>query len=129
MPPAEVTVVRTGPMFTGEAQKAFERWMEMGTYMLARQVIAELRNGAHANFRNPTGYWESQIRESPHTRFESAVTSNTVYTNWLEGVSARNQTTRFKGYHLHQTAALRVRESAGQIVVDCLPAYLKAMNG
>jgi hypothetical protein len=40
------------------------------------------------------------------------VSNPAVYTGWLEGVSSRNQTTRFKGYRLFRQAGQELNQRA-----------------
>lgn len=41
---------------------------------------------------------------------------NVIYGSWLEGTSSRNQTTRFKGYHLFRRATQEVGRRLPQIL-------------
>ena len=51
-----------------------------------------------------------------------------VYGPWLEGVSRRNQTTRFKGYHSFRRATQAVLPKVVALANHVLPPFLRRMN-
>ncbi len=56
----------------------------------------------HADFRRPTGYYESHVyarNTSTGLEIGDGGYAGPVYGPWLEGVGSRNVTTRFRGYH------------------------------
>ena len=55
--------------------------------------------GAHPDKYRPTGRWLNSLHGEMTGPMAGTIDdSNLVYGPWLEGVSSRNQATRFKGY-------------------------------
>lgn len=104
-----VEIRMTGPLFDGRAARAMQQAADD-----AREDIAEFAEEhaltlMGANFKHPTGYYESRVT----TTWVAADTSlvhdqGVVYGPWLEGVGSRNfPVTRFRGYsHWRQTKQL-----------------------
>lgn len=119
-----VTVLTRGPLFTGalirELAEAIE---ERGPAEVAQRAYDEVQRIASADFRNPTGYYQSQIEVRARGAGEYQVwDQDVVYGPWLEGVSTRNQTTRFKGYRLWRRTAQYVERMATDVFVSEISA-------
>lgn len=57
------------------------------------------KGGAHPDLYRPTGRWLNSLHGEMTGPMAGTIDdSRLVYGPWLEGVSSRNQTTRFKGY-------------------------------
>jgi hypothetical protein len=74
----------------------------------AEWALSHIRSTFHTHFKQPTGYYESNVRihntSTGHEVWDGGE-AGPVYGPWLEGVGSRNQTTRFKGYHAFRKAA------------------------
>ncbi len=78
--------------------------------------------------QNPTGYYESQITVDRRQIYRGVTDNNVVYGGWLEGVSSRNRTTRFKGYHTFRLARQTIDRRKKQIAAPHLAAFTRRMN-
>lgn len=74
-------------------------------------------DGLNRNLRTQTPYYRIQIRTDPMGDGWRIHDNRVVYGPWLEGVSRRNQTSRFKGYHVFRTVRQRL-ESEARIFVE-----------
>jgi hypothetical protein len=109
----EVLVNAAGPLFSGEASAMVQRYTQAGGEEVARWADGEVHRTLEQVLRHPTGYYQSQVRVNRVTNDSFAITDGgVVYGPWLEGVSSRNQTTRFKGYATFRRVAKRVEQRA-----------------
>lgn len=67
--------------------------------------------------QHPTGYYESRIVAEPISADQWSINdSNVIYGPWLEGLSSRNQSTRFKGYATFRRVQGRISQKSAEIV-------------
>lgn len=124
----EVTV--SGPMFDarGDARR------DVFVQRLVNTVSREAKNRTVGNmamaFRNPTPFYWTQITTEPVRPFVDRVwdQNTVVYGPWLEGVSERNRTTRFKGYASFRRATQATAAVVPQIAQEPIRDYIKDMN-
>jgi hypothetical protein len=97
---------------------------------VARAGEAMLGNYGHMFFKNPTGNWESNIR-TDIVSTDRVISDNVVYNSWLEGVSERNKTTRFKGYKLWRLTTQDLNKQKSVICEFVLKngKYMERLNG
>lgn len=106
----EVTV--NGPLFTGATQRAIGRAAVQIEHEVGQQVLADVHWTLNRRIKHPTPYYETQIIMQPVGSDIVVHDRGIIYGPWLEGVSFRNQTTRFKGYHAFREAFREAREYA-----------------
>lgn len=97
-----------GPLFDFRARRAFRDMQEELEEEAADWTLDHIKDTFHASFRNPTGFYESNVRvrnTSSGPQVWDGGLAGPVYGPWLEGVGSRNNTTRFKGYHAFRLAA------------------------
>ena len=145
--PEGIQVQLKGPLFTNagiitdkEAGKFIQRLVELGEQRLD-QVLKPRPGGVYkSNFRNQKTKI-SQGSKGNYRRNIAGVTKGlkgviedghpkrVIYGPWLEGVSSRNQTTRFKGYasfrRTEEWLQSRVKPEAKAFV----HRYAKKLNG
>ena len=120
----------SGPIADGTASDVLARFDEDVRHTIAEKGADMLRHwpfkgakggGFQANIHVVEGGGVSRI-PGPMIR-------GVTWSPWLEGVSKRNSSTRFKGYHLFRTTAERLQEEAGEIGDKVLQKYLPEMGG
>lgn len=94
-----------GPIFDFRGRRAFNRFRDELEEESAEFVLDHIQNTFHTHFKNPTGYYESNVRIKNSNEVWDGGYGGPVYGPWLEGVGSRNNTTRFKGYHAFRKAA------------------------
>lgn len=97
-----------GPLFDFRGRAIFRQYADEYEEEGAEFALGHIKNTFHASFRQPTGYYESNVRihnTSSGTEVWDGGHAGPVYGPWLEGVGSRNRTTRFKGYHAFRKAA------------------------
>ena len=109
----EVVVKASGPLFDGTASVLVQRYTREGGEAVARWGEQEVQRVLEQVLRNPTGYYQSQVRVNRVSNDSFAITDGgVVYGPWLEGTSRRNAETRFKGYGTFRRVAKRVEQRA-----------------
>jgi len=97
-----------GALFDNRAHQIFDEFCDDLEEDGAEWALQHIRGTFHANFQQPTGYYESNVRihnDGASTEVWDGGQSGPVYGPWLEGIGSRNDTTRFKGYHAFRKAA------------------------
>jgi hypothetical protein len=126
-----VEVTLRGPLFDGRAERAMQEAADD-----AREDIAQFGEEhalalMGANFRRPTGYYESRVETTRVSADVSLVHDNgVVYGPWLEGVGTRNRDRPgFPGYrHWRQTKTLVA--ARGPVIAErAVQRHLPEMRG
>ena len=98
----------SGPLFDSRSTRAFDDFADELEEEGAEFALDHIRSTFHTHFRQPTGYYESNVTIrrtfTGHEVWDGGL-AGPVYGPWLEGVGSRNNTTRFKGYHAFRKAA------------------------
>lgn len=118
----EVTI--SGPLFDGTTQRQLERAAQEIEYEIATQVLADIHWTLNRRIQHPTPYYETQIVIQRVQQDLVVHDRGVVYGPWLEGVSFRNQATRFKGYHAFREAWREASEYAQRVADRVVSRYL-----
>ncbi|MEU2402813.1 hypothetical protein ABZ609_00505 [Streptomyces rubiginosohelvolus] len=126
-----VEITFSGPLFDGRAERAMQAASDD-----AREDIAEFGE-EHAlalmggYFRNPTGYYESQVQTTRVSADVSLVHDDgVVYGPWLEGVGTRNRARPgFPGYRHWRTTKQLVEARGPEIAERAVRRHLPEMGG
>ena len=103
----------SGPLFTGQAHSVIDSMMNEAQAVVGQIVVNEIKSILAANVKKSTGFYENHIVTNRST---TGVTIHEtgealIYGPWLEGVSRRNRSTRFRGYGAFRRAALKLQSS------------------
>lgn len=123
----QITMTTTGPLFNGGTVKAIEDALHASQDAVAQQGEQDIHTLLGQVLRNPTGYFESNVRTSM-VGGDFVVDDNVIYGPWLEGTSSRNTTTRFKGYSVFRRTAQALERKATAIVSSVFSRYNGRMN-
>lgn len=126
-----VTVDTSGPIWDGRAEQILDDYTREAVWEIAKEGRGDLGVRFIKVFREPTGYYESQVeavqQPGPHALIHDNLV---VYGPWLEGVGSRNfPVTRFKGYHSFRIIAQELQAKAVQIAERHIEPFLRRMNG
>lgn len=121
-------VIIRGPVFDGRAGRSAADFCRELEYVVGWQAHAEGRQIMDASFRNPTPYYEVQTTVERTSQGMVFHDRGIVYGPWLEGVSQRNQASRFKGYHAFRRATLAVFRLVPALVAHTIPPFLRRMQ-
>ena len=105
MPAIGVSVRVSGPFFGGAAPDVIRDALSksIGDVVALGETSVKLQLYPGHGLRS--GHYRRSIHgEMQNSMFGRIHDSNVIYGPWLEGVGSRNQTTRFKGYHMFRQA-------------------------
>lgn len=121
---ATVNVTFTGSLFQGHPDHVIDAFLDEATREVAAQGLADVHQILNAKIQHPTPYYETQVTIDQARDGWVVHDRGIVYGPWLEGVSSRNQSTRFKGYHAFRQATQQLERKAPQLAERLLPKYL-----
>ena len=110
------SVTITGPLFDGRAIRAVDPMMAGVVRELTARGNEIIDDLLQASIRQPSSPPFYQARVLHETRANTGVIhdSGVIYGPWLEGISSRNRSTRFKGYSSFRRGAQRVQQEASR---------------
>lgn len=126
------TVRITGPVFDGRAAVAVSACLEQTRHNLMAEGADMLRHFPMDKTGRARGNFQAtlmEIRGPQADILRGAMITGIVWSPWLEGTSKRNQSTRFKGYHLFRLTAAWLNQIAAIAVRQELAAFLPEMGG
>lgn len=111
-----MTEVRvSGPLFDGRAGRITAAMCDDIEEDIADQGVNDVRQIIRQSAERRTGNYERHV-QSDRARGDRVVNdSGIVYGPWLEGVSRRNASTRFKGFTAFRRTAQRLQARAVEI--------------
>ncbi len=152
-----ISITATGPVFGSQggvvatpsvfaldgAHREFERVVadsvtelaKLGTARLFQQgqsrpsgvfLSVEEANARHST--PSTGYWRAHLI-STIGHLHATIENPVVYNNWLEGVSSRNEQTRFKGYGLWRATQSYLEAEAPKVADRIAARAVERLNG
>lgn len=106
-----------GALFTPQVHRIMADYANDLEEQGAEMALLSIKRTYHRSFKHPTGFYESNVRI--HNTAEGQEVwdggyAGPVYGPWLEGVSDRNSTSRFKGYHAFRRAAEQLERRIGE---------------
>lgn len=123
----EFRFVQQGPLFDGQINRDIDRAMVEALDAVASQGQADVHLILDRSIKHPTPYYETQITVDRATPDRRVVHDRgVVYGPWLEGVSSRNQSTSFKGYHAFRRAA---HDLQAKVPALADPIFRRAIGG
>lgn len=111
-----ITFETSGPLFDGRLERAIAQGLRDGLQDVAQHGVNLVRQRLAGVLRHPTGHYESVIQTERSFGDFAVTDGGIVYGPWLEGVSERNRTTRFKGYATFRRTTGELDSQAGELV-------------
>ena len=107
-----------GPLASGDAGRALRDWAENTARVLGGQGADLLRAVPMNKTGRATGAFAANLhvlQSGPVARIPAPMIRGVTWGPWLEGVSSRNSSTRFRGYHLFRHARQELRRRAPEV--------------
>lgn len=123
----DIDIRISGPIFDGRAPALVQAYVRDAEDAIAAQTYAEVMGNLNRSIRQPTPYYETQIDNQRLPTGRRVHDRGIVYGPWLEGTSARNRTTSFRGYRSFGRARDVMRARARQLAQQVLQRYLGRM--
>lgn len=125
-----INVNFSGPLFDGEAPAIIREWLDKTKRQVADMGVRELDAITMDSTGRGTGHYQTMITTRVISYNDVLITDPVVYGPWLEGTSKRNESTRFKGYHLWRRTRLKLRRDFKDIAEKSLHEYyLQRLGG
>lgn len=114
-----------GPLFNGHAPAVLDDITEAVADDVAEVGFRDIHFTLARVLRNPTGHYQSQIRDrafgSTHVLYDNRV----IYGHWLEGTGSRNApVTRFAGYFTFRRVTWALNKKAPQIAEQTVRRHI-----
>lgn len=93
-----VEVTYKGPLFSEDPVKVVDDMIDRIETELGQVVVDQIKARLDSVLQHPTGYYKSNITATNAADSILVSDRGVVYGPWLEGISSRNKTTKFKGY-------------------------------
>jgi len=119
----------SGPLFDGEARAQALLALDRAKRDLGDIGSAELRAWVMDKTGRATGRYQAGIITSVLSFSDIKIWDPVVYGPWLEGVSERNRSTRFKGYHLWRITRAHLSRMAKDVLQKRLDEVIGRMGG
>jgi hypothetical protein len=129
MPSSRIGVDLSGPLFDGSIDRTVKDWLDAAKRDVADMGVKELDAIVMDSTGRGTGHYQSMLMTRTISYNDVLITDPVVYGPWLEGVSSRNNSTRFKGYGLWRRTRLRLRRTFKDVAQRKLEEYYLARMG
>ena len=134
----QITVTSTGPFFRlgaapviASLHDAVSELVAQGERLAKDRAIEVVysHGGAHPDQYRPTGRWLNSLHGEMTGNLEGTIDdSKLIYGPWLEGVSSRNETTRFRGYAVFRHVAGELERRKVDVLVKHIARAVEKMN-
>ena len=127
---SRISVSTSGPLFGNLAQDIVRDWLDAAKREVADMGVRELDAIVMDKTGRGTGHYQSMITTRVIRYNDVLITDPVIYGPWLEGISKRNESTGFRGYHLWRRTRLRLRRTYKDVAQKKLEEYyLRRMGG
>lgn len=114
-----------GPVVEGKTAPAVAKMIRDIDKAVADDVLDRWVRLLRASVKRWTGAYRRGMKVK-HTAKQSVVTDGgSRYGPWLEGVSHRNKTTRFKGYHAQRRARQEADRNAKRLAEGVVTSHMR----
>jgi hypothetical protein len=125
-----VAIKQRSPLFdVAKSKAAAKRAIIQVNDAIAQEGVLRIKARLDRVLQNPTGYYRSKVVVDRRQIYRGITDSNVVYGGWLEGVTARNKTTRFKGYWTFQTIRQELARDKSAIAAPIIEQLIKELKG
>lgn len=120
----------SGPLFNGEADKAIDDYVRAAEKHIADHGVSLIHQHLDVVLRqqDPGGYHDHIANRATADGY-LIHDSQVIYGPWLEGISERNESTRFKGYATFRLMTGQLNRSAAALAEAIIDPYLARMGG
>ncbi len=117
-------VVTKGPLFDGRAEQVTYAMLDDSAQAIAERAATDVRATVAASSRLRTGNYERHVQIDRAGNDRQVNDDGIVYGPWLEGVSARNYSTRFKGFAQFRRATQQLAGRTAEIAMPAIRRHI-----
>lgn len=96
--------------------------------VVASRAMSTVHRILDRRIKHPTPYYETQIMMERAGDLHVVHDSNVIYGPWLEGVSSRNATTRFKGYAAFRRTTQQLDREVPNLVEPVIDRMIRELT-
>jgi hypothetical protein len=122
----------TGPLADGTADNALQEWAQNTAAALGKEGADLLRAFPMNKTGRAHGGFQANLKvlqKGPEARIPAPTIKGVTWGPWLEGTSKRNDSTRFKGYHLFRKTRQELQKRAPDIGQAELDKIMPKLGG
>lgn len=124
-----VKVTQKGAVFNAAATKAAAgRMLTSINEALAQEGVDRVSNRLRQVLQHPTGHYQSKIQLVKRSVYRGVSDGGVIYGGWLEGISSRNRTTRFKGYHVFRDIQQQLAKDKEKLAQPLVTKFIQEMK-
>ena len=124
-----VRVILRGPVLNGQAPPIIKEALGGAISDLTAEGERQVKLQLFPGHGLVTGHYRRSIHGEVSASLHGRVhDSRVVYGPWLEGVSTRNQATRFKGYFMFRNAKQQLGRIAGAVLQNRVTKALQRLR-
>jgi hypothetical protein len=94
---------------------------------VAQEAYNEVRKRLRTVLKHPTGHYESRVMTTTMSSGVMLTDGGVVYGPWLEGVSSRNNSSRFKGYHTFRMVLQEMDKKSEEIAENTIAEAVRKL--
>ena len=117
-----------GPLVSGKLAKGIEDARKSVEQDLGDRAVYLVQDAMSRSIRHRTGHLERAVRSTMRQGSLVVTADSVVYSAWIEGVSSRNKSSRFKGYANFRKATHRLQQEAGNLADDTIRVELSRLR-
>lgn len=125
-----VSVSVHGPLADGRAPQIIHDWLDQVKQDIADEGVSLLRQVGMNKTGRGTGRYQAELTTKLIGYNDVLIYDREYWPGpWLEGVTKRNQSTRFKGYRLWRNTKTQLQERAPGIAEKRMPELTEKLGG
>jgi hypothetical protein len=128
MPGDTFEVRTTGPLFNGEMRRELTVELKKLEVEISEEGLHLVKETLGNSMQHPTGNYMSHLTTTTEDLHQVVTDGGIIYGPWLEGVSSRNESTRFKGYAAFRKATQRLQQTAIEKANQIIGRFTERMN-
>lgn len=122
----------TGPIADGRADRALQDWAQNTVKAIADEGVKLLGDFPMNRSGRAKGGFKANLKvlqDGPQARIPAPMVRGVTWGPWLEGTSKRNDSTRFRGYHLFRKTRQELDRRAPDIGQRELDKIMPELGG
>jgi hypothetical protein len=128
---AELSLTERGTWLEGRGGPVVRKFNEDAKQLVAKAGEDQIRQRIGRRAKHPTGSFAGAVhtKDFKKGRTIQADYPQILYGPWLEGISAKNASTRFKGYRMFRLTRTWLRRNYMALIQDLLNEAIAKLNG
>ena len=129
-PAISVNIRSRGPILEKDTRRIVTKHLRAAKQNVGQELVQRVDAMLNKKLKTQTPYYRTKIDYLVNQGSGAVIVhdSGVIYGSWLEGTSRRNQTTRFKGYHVFRTVMQGFQGEVDQVVMNDVKVMVKELS-